>query len=65
MTPNLDSIFNPDKDYGDEKNVNKMIALHELKLAKKVALELIRDCPKEIRSYLEEAFEEAISGLSL
>ena len=64
MTPNLDSILNPDKDYGDVKNVNRMIALHELKLAKKVALELIRDCPEEIRYSLEEAFEEAISGLT-
>ena len=64
MTDNIDSVLNPPKDSVGVGNVDKMIALHELKLAKKISLELMRDCPEEIRSSLKEAFEEAISGLT-
>ena len=64
MTDNIDSILNPYKDYTDVENVNKMIALHELELAKKVTLELIRDCSEEVQTSLKKAFDIAISEVS-
>tara|TARA_B000000557_G_C20497716_1_gene326611 strand:+ start:295 stop:501 length:207 start_codon:yes stop_codon:yes gene_type:complete len=64
MTPNIDSIINPKNNYtreGDSSsNINNMIALHELELAKKVTLELIRDCSKEVQSSIKKAFDSAI-----
>ncbi len=68
MTDNINSIINPTKDYireGDSaSNVTKMIALHELRLAKKVTLELIRDCSEEVQTSLQKAFDVAISEVS-
>lgn len=68
MTPNINSVINPSKNYIREEdpasNITKMVALQELRLAKKVSLELIRDCPKQIHSDLKEAFDKAISRLT-
>ena len=68
MTDNINSIINPTKDYIREddsaSNVTKMIALHELRLAKKVTLELIRDCSEEVQTSLKKAFDIAISEVS-
>lgn len=68
MTDNINSIINPTKDYirdnDSASNVNKMIALHELRLAKKVTLELIRDCSEEVQTSIKKAFNVAISEVS-
>lgn len=68
MTDNINSIINPTKDYIREddpaSNVTKMIALHELRLAKRVTLELIRDCSEEVQTSLKKAFDVAISEVS-
>ena len=68
MTDNINSVINPTKNYIRENdpasNINKMIALHEIRLAKKVSLELIRDCPEEVRTSLKEAFDKAILELT-
>ena len=68
MTDNINSIINPTKDYIREddsaSNVTKMIELHELRLAKKVTLELIRDCSEEVQTSLKKAFDVAISEVS-
>ena len=67
MTHNISSILNPpenDLEEGPATNLDRMLALHELELAKTVSLELIRDCPEEVRAAVKKAFDEAIKGLS-
>ena len=67
MTRNIDALINPPEGGLEEdpaSNLNRRIALHELVLAKKVTLELIRDCPEEIHATLGKAFDEAIKELS-
>ena len=64
----INSVVNPTKNYireGDPaSDMSKILAIQELELAKRVALELIRDCSGEVQASIKKAFEEAISGLA-
>jgi hypothetical protein len=67
MMPEINALLNPrDSSMSEEEhssNIERATALHELKLARKVCLELIRDCPDTIQSSVAEAFNQAIKVL--
>jgi hypothetical protein len=68
MMPEITALLNPSSDMvGDEEhsyNIKRITALHELRLARKVSLELIRDCPEDIQARVGDAFTEAIKELT-
>ncbi len=68
MTPEINTLLNPPSDILSKEehsyNIRKATALHEIKLARKVSLEIMRDCPRDVQVRLEKAFSEAIKGLT-
>jgi hypothetical protein len=68
MIPDINDLLNPrDSSISEEEhssNIERATARHELKLARKVCLELIRDCPEATQSYIEDAFNKALKTLN-
>ena len=68
MTPeanNLpDPIHSPSLRDGKGPTATSSLYLQELELARKVCLELIRDCPEATQSYIKDSFNKALKTLN-